>query len=84
MKFVDSSWKQNHCFGAADGNSSHQSFESQESLGICTLMILPRSEDFFFESLQIRIWVDLQESDNAGEICEFVLDGGSSNCPASC
>ena len=82
MNFVDSRWKLYYGFSAANGDSPYQSFESQKSLGIRTVTILPRSEDFFFESLLVGIRVNLQESDNAGEICELVLDGSPGDRPS--
>jgi hypothetical protein len=59
MNLINSSWKVDHGFGATDGDSPHKGFESQKSLGIRSLTILPRFEYFLFKSLWIRVRMDL-------------------------
>jgi hypothetical protein len=81
MKFIDSGWKLNDGFGTANCDSPYQSLESQESLGIGA--VPPWFDYFFFKSFLIGVGMNSQEFDNAGEICEFVLNGSSSNCPSS-
>jgi len=83
VNFIDSGWKLNDGFGTANCDSPYQSLESQESLGINAVAIPPWFDDFFFESFLIGVRMDSQEFDNAGEICEFVLNGSSSDRPSS-
>jgi hypothetical protein len=83
MNFVHSGWKLNDGFGTANCDSPYQSLESQESLGISAVAIPPWFDDIFFKSVLIGIRMNSQKFDNAGEICEFVLNGSSSDRPSS-
>lgn len=83
VNFIDSRWKLNDGFGTANCDSPYQSLESQESLGIGAVAIPPWFDYFFFKMFLIGVRMNSQEFDNAGEICEFVLNGSSSNCPSS-